>query len=172
MTRYCRRSRDRYAWLRGEHSAFTSLVVALSPRFFVGTRLGANPAPLREVVHRLGSWRSIAPDVRRTVFAQTWLFGIVINVARSHVEHKSAPFPVRARRRRGIEGPTVEPDLFSRWRMGGPLVSWPTPVSEPAYGLERDACAPCSNGRSRFAPLQQQVMVLLRRGGAQRRGNL
>jgi len=67
------------------------------------------------------------------------LFGIVINVARSHVRAHKRTVPLSALvAEEAIDGPTVEPERFfhdGEWV--GHWADWPTPFPSPDSALER-----------------------------------
>lgn len=151
--------------LRGEHSAFTALVRAHQPAFlrlahaWVRDRVDA-----AEVVQQawVSALESLGTFEGRSSL-RTWLFGIVINVARSHVRAHRRTVPLSALvAEEASDGPTVEPERFfpdGEWV--GHWADWPTPFPSPDSALERVRLRALLEVAIRaLPPLQQQVLVL------------
>jgi len=153
------------ALLRGEHSAFTSLVRAHQPAFLrLAQSWVRDRADAAEVVQQawVSALESLATFEGRSSL-RTWLFGIVINVARSHVRAHKRTVPLSALvAEEAFVGPTVEPERFfhdGEWV--GHWANWPTPFPSPDSALERERLRRLlEKAISALPPLQQQVMVL------------
>jgi len=153
------------ALLRGEHSAFTGLVRAHQSAFLrLAHAWVRDRADAAEVVQQawVSALESLATFEGRSSL-RTWLFGIVINVARSHVRAHKRTVPLSAPvAEEAIDGPTVEPErFFQDGEWVGHWADWPTPFPSPDSGLERGRLrALLEVAISALPPLQQQVMVL------------
>ena len=165
MTRHAADLETVAALLRGEHSAFTSLVLAYQPAFLrLAQAWVRDRATAAEIVQQawLSALESFATFEGRSTL-RTWLFGIVINAARSHVRAQKRMVPLSALvAEEAIDGPTVEPERFfqdGEWL--GHWASWPTPFPDPDSALERDRLrALLEEAIGALPPLQQQVIVL------------
>ena len=163
------------ALLRGEHSAFTSLVRAHQPAFLrLAQAWVRDRADAAEVVQQ--AWvfalESLATFEGRSSL-RTWLFGIVINVARSHVRARKRTVPLSALvAEEAIDGPTVEPERFCRdGEWVGHWADWPTPFPRQRPRARAPArVTRSSHQRSAAAATASDGAV--RRGGPQRRRNL
>src|SRR3954470_2858798 len=115
MTRHAADLETVAALLRGEHEAFTSLVRAHQSAFLrLAQTWVRDRAAAAEVVQQawVSALESLATFEGRSSL-KTWLFGIVINAARSHVRAQKRTIPLSALlAEEAIEGPTVEPDRF------------------------------------------------------------
>ncbi|HYQ44425.1 MAG TPA: sigma-70 family RNA polymerase sigma factor [Polyangiaceae bacterium] len=153
------------ALLRGEHSAFTSLVRAYHPAFLrLAQAWVRDRADAAEVVQQawVSALESLATFEGRSSL-RTWLFGIVINVARSHVRAQKRTVPLSALvTEEATDSPAVEAERFlqdGEWV--GHWATWPTPFPSPDSALERERLrALLEQVLSALPPLQQQVMVL------------
>jgi len=153
------------ALLRGQHPAFTSLVRAHQPAFLrLAQTWVRDRAEAAEVVQQawVSALESLATFEGRSSL-RTWLFGIVINVARSHVRaHKRTIALSALLAEEAIDGSTVEPERFfhdGEWV--GHWANWPTPFPSPDSALERERLRGLlETVISALPPLQQQVMVL------------
>ncbi len=153
------------ALLRGEHEAFTSLVRAHQPAFLrLAQTWVRDRAAAAEVVQQawVSALESLATFEGRSSL-RTWLFGIVINAARSHVRARKRTIPLSALiAEEAIDGPSVEPDrFFQDGEWVGHWSSWPTPFPSPDNALESERLrALLEQAISALPPLQQEVMVL------------
>jgi len=153
------------ALLRGEHAAFTSLVRAYQPACLrLAQAWVRDRATAAEVVQQawLSALESLAMFEGRSSL-RTWLFGIVINRARSHIRARKRTIPLSALiAEEAIEGPTVEPDRFFHdgpW--AGHWSSWPAPFPSPDSPLEHERLrALLEQAIGALPPLQQEVLVL------------
>lgn len=153
------------ALLRGEHAAFTSLVRLHQPAFLRLARAWVrDPVAADEVVQEawLSALESLATFEGRSSL-RTWLFGVVINVARSHVRARRRMVPLSALvLEEAIDGPSVEPErFFSEGEWVGHWSSWPTPFPDPDNALERERLRLLlEHAIADLPPLQQQVVLL------------
>jgi len=165
MTQYAADLETAAALLRGEHAAFTALVRQHQPAFLRLARAWVrDSASAAEVVQQawLSALESLAAFEGRSSL-RTWLFGIVINVARSHVRARKRMVPRSALvAEEAVDGPTVEPErFFSDGEWVGHWSNWPTPFPSPENALERERLrALLEEAIGALPPLQQQVMVL------------
>jgi RNA polymerase sigma-70 factor (ECF subfamily) len=150
---------------RGEHAAFTALVRAYQPAF---RRLAhtwvREAAAADEVVQQawLSALESLAAFEGRSSL-KTWLFGIVINVARSHLRARKRQVAISALvSEEAIDGPTVEAErFFSEGEWVGHWSDWPSPFPSPDNALERRRLRGLlTRAMDELPPLQQQVMLL------------
>jgi len=150
---------------RGEHAAFTSLVRAYQPAFLrLAQGWVRDAAAADEVVQQawLSSLESLSTFEGRSSL-RTWLFGIVINVARSHVRARKRLVPISELvTEEATDGPTVEPErFFSEGEWVGHWSDGPSPFQSPDDALERQRLRGLlSRAMGDLPPLQQQVMLL------------
>ncbi len=153
------------ALLRGEHAAFTALVREHQPAFLrLAQAWLREPAAAAEVVQQawLSALESLATFEGRSSL-RTWLFGIVINIARSHARAQKRTVPLSALvAEEAIEGPTVEPErFFSDGQWVGHWSDWPTPFPSAENALETERLRGLlERAIGALPPLQQQVIVL------------
>jgi RNA polymerase sigma-70 factor (ECF subfamily) len=165
MTRHAADLETVAALLRGEHAAFTSLVRAYQPACLrLAQAWVRDRASAAEVVQQawISALESLATFEGRSSL-RTWLFGIVINLARSHIRAQKRTIPLSALiAEEVVEGPTVEPDRFFHdgpW--AGHWSSWPTPFPSPDSPLEHARLrALLEQAIGALPPLQQEVLVL------------
>ncbi len=151
--------------LRGEQAAFAELVRRHQPACLRLARTWVHDAAsAAEVVQQawLTALESLAKFEGRSSL-RSWLFGIVINVARSHIRAQKRTVPWSALvAEEAIDGPTVDPERFfhdGEWV--GHWASGPTPFPSPDTALERERLrALLEEAIGALPPLQQQVMVL------------
>lgn len=150
---------------RGEHAAFTALVREYQPAFLRLARTWVRePTAAAEVVQQawLAALESLSRFEGRSSL-RTWLFGIVINVARSHQrsQRRTVPFSALVAEETA-DGPTVDPArFFSDGEWAGHWSSWPAPFPGPDNALERQRLrALLEQAVNALPPMQQQVMVL------------
>ncbi len=149
----------------GDHAAFSRLVRAYQPAFVRLARAWVrDPTAAREVVQQawLTALESLATFEGRSSL-RTWLFGVVINVARAHLRAQKRTVPLSALvAEEAVDGPVVEPERFFRdGEWVGHWEIWPTPFPAPDAAFERERLRSLlEEAISALPPLQQQVMVL------------
>src|SRR5204863_5190171 len=95
---------------------------------------------------------------------RTWLYGILVNVARSHVraEARTVPMSALADQETAGDAPAVDPSRFlpeGRW--AGHWTDMPAAFPDPDRALERSELrALLDSAIAALPPLQQQVVVL------------
>lgn len=165
MTRYAADLETVAALLRGEHAAFTGLVRAHQPACLrLAQAWVRDRATAAEVVQQawLSALESLATFEGRSSF-KTWLFGIVINMARSHIRAQKRTIPLSTLiAEEASEGPTVEAErFFHEGPWAGHWSSWPTPFPSPDTPLEHERLrALLEQAIGALPPLQQEVLVL------------
>jgi RNA polymerase sigma-70 factor (ECF subfamily) len=150
---------------RGEHAAFTALVRLHQAAFLRLARAWVkDSASAAEVVQQawLTALESLATFEGRSSL-RTWLYGVVLNVARTHARSQRRLVPLSVLvAEEAIEGPTVDPERFAtegEWK--GHWTAMPPPFPAPDAGLERERLREMlEDAIARLPPIQQQVMVL------------
>jgi RNA polymerase sigma-70 factor, ECF subfamily len=152
---------------RGEEAAFARLVAQLQPSFTRIARVWVRDrASAEEVVQKtwLAALESLDRFEGRSAL-RTWLYGILINVARSHArsERRSLPMSSLATEEAGEVAPSVEPERFlpadDRW--AGHWAAMPAPFPSPETALERAELRASLEVAIAALPLiQQQILVL------------
>jgi RNA polymerase sigma-70 factor (ECF subfamily) len=150
---------------RGEHAAFTALVRQHQPAFLRLARGWVHDtAAAAEVVQEawLTALESLARFEGRSSL-RTWLYGVVINVARAHARARRRTVPLSALvAEEAIDGPSVEPERFQT--EGGWVGHWAaflTPFPTPDSALEQERLrALLEQAMGSLPPVQQQVMLL------------
>ncbi len=153
---------------RGDEQAFALLVARHQPGFVRIARVWVRSnAAAEEVVQ--DAWLAALESLDRfegRSTLRTWLYGILINVARSHArpQHRQVPVSALAEREAGdIEGPLIDPERFlpegHPW--AGHWAASPSPFPQPDHALERAALrASLEAAVAQLPPVQQQVLVL------------
>jgi RNA polymerase sigma-70 factor (ECF subfamily) len=150
---------------RGEHAAFTALVQLYQPAFLRLARTWVrDSAAAAEVVQQawLTALESLTTFEGRSSL-RTWLFGVVINIARSHARAQKRTLPLSALvAEETSPGPTVDPKrFFSDGEWIGHWQDWPRAFPSPDGALERERLRQLlERALDALPPLQQQVMVL------------
>ena len=150
---------------RGEHAAFTALVRLHQPAFLRLARAWVHDSTsAAEVVQQawLIALESLGGFEGRSSL-RSWLYGIVINVARAHARARRRMVPLSALvAEEAIDGPTVEAERFqSDGEWIGHWAVFPTPFPTPESALEREQLRTLLEEAIENLPLvQQQVMVL------------
>jgi len=150
---------------RGEHTAFTALVRLHQAAFQRLAHAWVRDSPsATEVVQQawLTALESLDTFEGRSSL-RTWLYGIVINVARSHARARRRLVPLAELvAEEAIVGPTVAPERFlteGEW-VGHWAVS-PTPFPAPDAEIEREHLRLLlEEAIASLSPVQQQVLVL------------
>jgi RNA polymerase sigma-70 factor (ECF subfamily) len=152
---------------RGDEGAFTALVTEHQAAFLRVARTWVKDATsAEEVVQKawLTALESLDRFERRSS-VRTWLYGIVINVARAHARSRWREVPLSALldAEIGEEGRSVPAERFhakdERW--AGHWVSMPSAISPPDGALERaELRAELQQAIAQLPPIQQQILVL------------
>jgi RNA polymerase sigma-70 factor (ECF subfamily) len=154
---------DRIAALRaGDEQAFVELVDELGPRMLRLARAYVTGAVAEEVVQE--AWivvlRSLDRFERRSTLA-TWIFGIVVNVARARGrhEHRSRPFSSLAI----DDAPVIDPDRFlppdhERWPGHWAIA----PMPWPDRALETSEATQVIRATVATLPQAQKAVITLR----------
>jgi RNA polymerase sigma-70 factor (ECF subfamily) len=159
---------DLVAALReGDEQAFVGLVSQHQSSFLRIARVWVrDPSAAEEVVQRtwVTALESLASFEGRSTL-KTWLYGILINVARSHVRSERRLVPMSSL---GVEEAVdpvsaVEPERFvpdgHRW--GGHWLAAPAPFPSPEGALEQaELRSRLESAIAELPPVQQQVLVL------------
>ena len=155
------------ALLRGDEAAFTGLVKQHQPSFLRIARVWVHDAAsASEVVQE--TWLAALESVGRfegRSSLRTWLYGILVNVARSHAraDHRMVPLSSLVFEETAEAGPSVEPERFNpeghRW--AGHWAVAPMPFPAPDRALERRELQALLEGAiAGLPPVQQQLIVL------------
>jgi RNA polymerase sigma-70 factor, ECF subfamily len=152
---------------RGEASAFEHLVRKHQASFLRIARVWVHdPASAAEVVQ--DAWLAALEAIDRfegRSSLRTWLYGILVNVARSHAraQRKMVPLSSLVDEEIAASGPSVEPERFQpeghRWH--GHWAVAPAPFPAPDRAMERvELRAHLEAAIALLPPIQQQVLVL------------
>jgi RNA polymerase sigma-70 factor, ECF subfamily len=152
---------------RGEEAAFTALVRAHQASFLRIARVWVRePAAAAEVVQ--DTWLAALESIERfegRSALRTWLYGILVNVARSHAraDRRLVPLSSLVAEEASEAGPSVEPDRFlpegQRW--AGHWAVAPAPFPAPDRALERrELQGVLEAAIGELPPVQQQLIVL------------
>ncbi len=150
----------------GDEAAFTALVQEHQAAFLRTARVWTrDAASAAEVVQDawLAALESLEKFEGRSSL-RTWLYGIVINVARSHARAARRLVPLSSLlAEETSDEPSVDPALFApeghEW--AGHWAVWPTPFPSPDRAQELSELAQALSGAiAELPPIQQQIIVL------------
>lgn len=152
---------------RGDETTFAQLVAHYQGGFLrIARSWVRDPASAEEVVQN--TWLAMLESLDR--FAErsslrTWLYGILINVARAHVrsERRTVAMSSPVAEEAGDDAPSVAPERFlptdDRW--AGHWIAAPVPFPSPASALERaELRAVLESAIAALPPVQQHVIIL------------
>jgi RNA polymerase sigma-70 factor (ECF subfamily) len=152
---------------RGDEAAFTRVVRLHQPAFLRIARVWVrDAAAAAEVVQAawVAALESLDGFEERSSL-RTWLYGILVNVARKHVraEHRMVPMTSLVVEETAGSWPAVDPELFvpegRRW--AGHWAAMPIPFPSPESALERQELRTILEAAvAELPPVQQQVVVL------------
>jgi RNA polymerase sigma-70 factor, ECF subfamily len=151
----------------GDHRVFTALVKQNQPSFLRIARVWVrDEGAAAEVVQ--AAWLAALESIDRfqeRSSLRTWLYGILVNVARSHVRAARREVPMSALLSDEVaeESPSVEPERFlpdgHEW--AGHWAAMPPPFPGPDRAMERQELrAVLEAALAELPVLQQQIMVL------------
>lgn len=152
---------------RGDAAAFAALVKRHQPTFLRVARVWVrDAAAASEVVQSawLVALESIDGFEQRSSL-RTWLYGILVNVARAHVraERREVPMSALVEDEVAERGPSVEPERFfpdgHEW--AGHWNAMPAPFPAPDQAFERRELRDALRAAIADLPvIQQQVIIL------------
>ncbi len=151
----------------GDEAAFTALVQEHQATFLRVARVWVrDAAAASEVVQQ--TWLAALESLHRfdeRSALRTWLYGILINLARSHARAARRLVPLSTLAREELEHaePAVSAERFlpdgHEW--AGHWSTWPTPFPGPEQALERrELGRALSLAIAELPVVQQQVMIL------------
>jgi RNA polymerase sigma-70 factor (ECF subfamily) len=151
----------------GDEAAFAALVSEHQGGFMRVARTWVrDTAAAEEVVQK--AWLAILESLSRfegRSSLRTWLYGVVTNVARSHLRARWREVPLSALVSEEMteDEPSVPADRFqpadSRW--AGHWLAFPSAFPQPDAVLERaELRAALETAIAALAPIQQQILVL------------
>jgi RNA polymerase sigma-70 factor (ECF subfamily) len=152
---------------RGDEAAFAGLVTRYQATFLRVARAWVrDPAAAAEVVQ--DAWLAALESLDRfegRSSLRTWLYGILVNVARSHARssHRMVPISSLVSDEAAEGGPSVEPERFlpkgHEW--AGHWADMPAPFPAPDRAVERrELRAVLEAAIAELPVIQQQVLVL------------
>jgi RNA polymerase sigma-70 factor (ECF subfamily) len=160
--------RELVAALRsGDEAAYVSLVSLHQASFLRIARVWVRDSNSAEEVMQK-TWLTALESLHRfegRSSLRTWLYGILINVARAHArsERRMVPISSLDAEEAAEATPSVEPDRFQpeshRW--AGHWVALPAPFPSPDSALERAKLRSLlESAIAQLPPLQEQILVL------------
>jgi RNA polymerase sigma-70 factor (ECF subfamily) len=152
---------------RGDEAAYVALVSEHQASFLRIARVWVrDPTSAEEVVQKtwLTALESLTSFEGRSS-VRTWLYGILINVARGHArsERRTIPMSSLEAEETAEAAPAVEPERFQpeghRWE--GHWTAAPAPFPSPDSALERAKLRSLlQSAIARLPPVQQEILVL------------
>jgi len=152
---------------RGDEAAFTGLVCTHQASFLRIARVWVrDAAAAAEVVQ--DAWLAALEALERfegRSSLRTWLYGILVNVARTHRRsaRRTVPMSALIAAETAEPGPSVEPERFlpAGHEWAGHWAGMPAPFPAPDQALERrELRAVLAAAIAELPALQQQIMVL------------
>jgi len=152
---------------RGDEAAYVSLVSEHQASFLRIVRAWVrDPTSAEEVVQK--TWLTALESLSRfegRSSVRTWLYGILINVARGHArsERRTIPMSSLEAEETAEAAPAVEPERFQpeghRWE--GHWTAAPAPFPSPDSALERAKLRSLlQSAIAQLPPVQQEILVL------------
>lgn len=152
---------------RGDEATFTGLVTRYQPTFLrLAREWVRDPASAAEVVQ--DAWLAALESLDRfeaRSSLRTWLYGILVNVARTHARsiHRMVPMSSLVSDEAAETGPSVEPERFlpegHEWARH--WADMPAPFPAPDRALEwRELRVALEAAIAELPVIQQQVLVL------------
>jgi RNA polymerase sigma-70 factor (ECF subfamily) len=152
---------------RGDHDAYAVLVDELTPALL---RLAMAHVPSRAVAEEVvqDTWIGVIKGIDRfegRSALRTWIFGILLNIARTRGKREKRTLPMSFFQRRAEEGsgPVVDPDRFHggagelRGAWASPPAEWQEPERKLATDEARQVMLEAIAG---LPPRQRDVIVL------------
>jgi RNA polymerase sigma-70 factor, ECF subfamily len=152
---------------RGDRDAYMSLVDELTPSLL---RLAMAHVPSRAIAEEVvqDTWVGVLKGIDRfegRSALRTWIFGILLNIARTRGkrEKRTLPFSFFQKRAEEGAGPAVDPDRFHggagelRGAWASPPAEWQEPERKLATAEAREALLEAIAG---LPPRQRDVIVL------------
>jgi RNA polymerase sigma-70 factor (ECF subfamily) len=152
---------------RGDEAAFTALVTRHQPSFLRIARVWVHDeAAASEVVQ--ATWLAALESIGRfegRSSLRTWLYGILVNVARAHARaaRREVTLQALADDEASEAAPSVEAERFfpSGHQWAGHWTDMPAPFPGPDHALERrELRAVLEAAIAELPVMQQQIMVL------------
>ncbi len=152
---------------RGDATAFAALVAEHQQSFVRIARVWVRgSASAEEVVQK--TWLTGLESLDRfegRSSLRTWLYGILVNLARSHArsEWREIPISSLVGEEASASEPAVEPERFlpSDHRWAGHWATAPAPFPAPDTALERAELRSLLEAAiAKLPPIQQQILVL------------
>jgi len=152
---------------RGDREAYAALVDELTPALL---RLAMAHVPSRAVAEEVvqDTWLGVVNGIERfegRSALRTWIFGILLNIARTRGKREKRTLPISFFQKRAEEGggPAVDPDRFhgGAGELRGAWASPPAEWQEPERKLANDeARQVLLEAIAELPPRQRDVIVL------------